>query len=51
MERQIIQSDIESKISAIGGIKGILIKKVWPFIKEIVIDLLIDLLTKEKSKS
>lgn len=47
-EKIILGLDLEMKLAEAKGIKGFLIRKVWPYIKNELIDLLIDFLEKKR---
>lgn len=47
-EKVMLGLDLELKVDEIKGVKGFLIRKIWPLIKNAVIDLLVDFLEKQK---
>ena len=47
----LVEEKLDKKVSELKGAKGFIVKKIWPVVKVFIIDMVIDLLLKEKSKS
>jgi len=48
MNKEQFSIEVTQTVSTLSGVKGFLVKKLWPIIKDLVIDLLIDELQKRK---